>query len=382
MSVYKQFADLYKGWDKKRIRDEAVHLAIVVSKGCNILAKDSFYPFFFHASAIKMFFSDNPINQDELELYSDLISALPETDYETPNATLNDVSREFYSNTDNLYEDVAPLIYKCCTNLDKVMQEPKITTCEIFLRFLTLCAIVDGEINDMEIAEIERAADASQFTSSNANTDSSSADIEKVDNDVEAPLDDAESPEPTIQKFGATLYRDDDDYYFSVGAEILLPGKDGEITVIIQLMDKDGFVLESLKETFYAEHGIIHYGNEYNLNCVPSSYKISVKALARGELEWPASTSAKVTGMRFLQVHSHTELAAMCENLTNEYQYINVYTTFYDEDDNIIGGAKMEGAGYSSRFFPNTPDRVEARIYCESVIDRTAMFRWTCSILS
>ena len=87
--------------------------------------------------------------------------------------------------------------------------------------------------------------------------------------------------------------------------------------------------------------------------------------------------------MRFAKKSSYSDsytLACMCENVgfTEGAPEAEIFVTFYDVNDNIVGGARLDG----DHLYMNQADRYEATIDCVPVVNKTHMFRWTVDIYS
>ena len=247
---------------------------------------------------------------------------------------------------------------------------------EIIVYFICAVVCINGNVDDNEIEFIQSLIDGTL----DLELDNGNQNVQDFNSN--------ESKPPKVVKVGASLYNNDYNKYFSVGAEILLEGEDAiNLDVRVQLLDSTGFILESFDETIsYVERGIFHFGREYSINCNPSSFKVICGARNRGELkeQYKTSRSFRCSGMRFTRNNSsfydECNLACMLENVGfydgNPEAEISV--VFYDQNDIIVGGARLDG----EHLYLNQPDRYETNIDCINVVNKTHTFRWNIDIYS
>ena len=377
---YKAYLKEFEEKSPSQIKNISVELGKMLLDIAEALEvpKDSLGEVIYYAGLLSSF-SDNCVDDKEIKLINELNNKLNLNKDELTVASAKSMLKDYqdilecivkmYSTFEAISDDITFKKYSNITNGLRIN--------EVFVKFICSVISVNGVVDESEIDLIE--------TMLNGATESKEEDEEVQDTSYELG-DDYDDEPPVVKKVGGTLYNDSYNTYFSVGAEIEIKGRDiNGLDIRVQLLDSSGFILESFDERVaWVERGIFHFGKEYNIDCKPSSFKIIVGAGERGDLldDYKASCVFKCTGMRFTRnsnsYSTSYDLACMVENvrLTDCKPETEVYVTFYDENDDIVGGARLTG----NVLYKNQPDRYDTRIDCISVVNKTHLFRWSCDV--
>ena len=183
-----------------------------------------------------------------------------------------------------------------------------ISLSDLFIKYLCGVVAINGDIDESETDFLDSLTEG-RFEPTPPANDGNDVDVVDSNNGSSETQDFAndyhDNPAPRVIKIGGSLYKDEYNTYFSVGAEIAIEGQDvWSLDIRVQLLDSEGFILESFDERIrWVERGVFQFGKEYQINCSPSNFKIVVGARERGDLEedYQPSKVFKVSGMRFLK---------------------------------------------------------------------------------
>lgn len=371
---YKQFLDKYKGMSKEEAKNSCFDLAKLLMRFFKQLKQDG--GVFVYFSALVSFTMDGEVDDDEIDFVNALNRRL--------GMGRDPLDKEGVNSFDNSQISTLANIYKTMSGIADENEQLKSYLngrrfSEVYIDYLCSLAAINGDISDDEVDFIDNIVTgfyADEDDDSNSDSDDGTYGVSE------------DYPEPKVIKIGASLYESDYGKYFSVGAEIQIDGPAVEhLDIRVQLLDSTGFILDSFDESiFRAEPGIFRFGQEYSIDCNPSSYKVIVGARSRCYLEPSQIPSQvfKVTGMRFQRDDSsynpRYHCACMVENVLDPATDVatDVYVVFYDANENIVGGATLSG----ERLYIHQPDRYDERIDCKSVINRTTTFRWSLDYFS
>ena len=381
---YKKFLDYYKKLEKEDIEGKAIIVARKIQRAASKL--DISLDTAIYYGLLAALFSDGSVDQGEVNFLHNVIDELG---LEEEKQDAGQIKALFDTHSDLVYGSIG----KIYNLLDTLEQQAYVevyssvtggkTVRELWVDLICAGISINGDVDEKEMKFVDDLVNGRIDTSAadNANNSSDTGEVENYGDDEEI-LD--ETP-PRVIRVGGSLERGEYSTYFSVGAEIEVQGSDIQyLDVRVQLLDSTGFILESFDETIYvAQRGIFHFGKEYRIDCNPSNFKVIVGARERFIMAITPAEIFKVTGIRFLKSGSYShdyELAAMVENVRMNATDVatDVYVTFYDENDNIVGGAQMDG----EILYMNQPDKYSASIDCVSVINKTRTFRWSCDYFS
>lgn len=377
---YKKYIKECEGKTHEEILSIAVDSCRKIDKACQALGVNSSWDQLFYYAALVCCFSDKKFDSKEIKFINSLNDELclgeekltissAKAAIATGYSQYRAIVAKLYKSLDDICLDESYYeLYKAKTNKMKMN--------ELFIRYVCALLSANGTIEEAETELVEGFINGTFVNDLVESSDSSDAAIDEP----------AEEIPPSVIKVGGSLYSDEYNKYFSVGAEILIEGSDAcNLDVRVQLLDSSGFILESFDENIsYVKRGTFRFGKEYYIHCNPTNFKVIVGATERGTLEedYVPDNIFKCTGMRFTRngdyYNTYYDLACMVENIGLRYNSptAEVYVVFYDAADNIVGGACLNGES----LYYGQPDRYDTRIDCVSVVNKTHTFRWCTDV--
>lgn len=192
-----------------------------------------------------------------------------------------------------------------------------------------------------------------------------------------------EGKDPKVINMGASVYTTTwNSYYFSIGAEIAVYRNERSLEIEIELLDEDGYVIDTISDTpGCVDHGMFYYGYEQEIMVVPDSYRIKIKTDNYDSKSLDLNHKINVYNVEFMEDYDYDNryrLFAIIENIgyrTNDLD-LQVYFTFYDSNDKIIGGLCIS----ASTILYRLPDRYNQKIFCENVRTKTKKYKYTVTL--
>lgn len=177
--------------------------------------------------------------------------------------------------------------------------------------------------------------------------------------------------------------------YYMLGAEIDFgPYGAFNTTIRVQFLDSDGTLLDSYDTVVVdIEPGLFYFGKEFEINYVPSSVKILIKTTERYDSstrDFVPSGAISLKGIKVRKIdfgawQDDYEIMATVENvLSRGPQALGtvIYSVFYDEKNEIIGGASLEGASLKSGW----PEKYSKNVGPDEKWGHVKSIKYTCDL--
>lgn len=239
---------------------------------------------------------------------------------------------------------------------------------ELFVELFSAVALYNGKLDDSEVAFIHKVVGETAPTQSKPKTSPSrptSATTSSFSTNSPKNIE--------IIKHNASLTRDDDCYYLSVGAELKNPNiskvaQNVEVRIIVK--DSSGRILETDRTTIECidSNATFYFGTEcYISRGTPANYTIQV--ISENFVNSPSNSTyaSGITASHYnvSQDRWSTTFTANVHNGYNRRLYVSMFFVFYDDAGNITGGANT----YIGTMYSNSDDNAE--IYLRTVANRS-----------
>jgi tellurite resistance protein len=340
------YFDEFEKMSKEQIGEEALALCPKLSARFTKIAKlmgrqpDEFEDNLFR-SALCIFAADGRIDQAEFDLLSKIGKATNQ-----PAHTIEEVrGKLFKMATMPQFLQLVGLNYKMLVTTDPTDDTPQAPN---FVKFLCAVAAYNGSVDSSEISIInnitgDTGAEAEADDSSSSTEEESSGEFEQ-----RKPL--------VVVKKGATVCKDGDYYYVSVGAIISNPNKAtaGGVRIKTTFFDAQGGVIDTNNDDgrFIDPNSYFYFGREITIrDGVPAKYTIGVGADDFYEEANINNGSFVGSGWRLVSTGHGSRLSGI---ITSHYpekvDEICFSFTFLDDAGNVVGGVDQD----VENLFPET----------------------------
>jgi hypothetical protein len=286
--------------------------------------------------------ADGDVGDSEYELYTELCNSI-----DLPARPMSALL-EYAQNSDSVVEMFSGIVVKLKPIFNNLGQAEAFDN----FAFGVACILfdddsVEGSELDLLKCFVDDAGNSSASSSGKSFASSKTLDVKLVE-------------------YQATFTRDDDGYYFSVGAELKNPNVEHcarNVHVKVMVKDSSGRILETSENTidYIDSNATFYYGDEFYIDRgVPSNYTVQVNC---DEFVSAPANSNFASGISCSHYNvstnrwGTTEFTGNVHNGYNKKLWVELYFVFYDASGKITGGTNTRLTMYG-----NSDDSFDTRL--------------------